>query len=145
MSRPRSTNNLLLFFVATAIASLLTYLLWHFSPNLNYLLSERMGAHPDPDTIINVLKLILIGVVAYLLVRALNSLIFGLTFRLRSGFAAPTLVRNVFTIIAFTIFFLIAFNSYFPDVNLGALFTTHFKSVTLLPLEFSVTPELSKE
>ncbi len=124
MSRPRSTNNFLLFCVATAIAALLTYLLWHFSPNLNYLLSERMGAHPDPDTIINVLKLILIGVVAYLLVRALNSLIFGLTFRLRNGFEAPTLVRNVFTIIAFTIFFLIAFNSYFPDVNLGALFTT---------------------
>ena len=124
MSRPRSTNNFLLFCVATAIAALLTYLLWHFSPNLNYLLSERMGAHPDPDTIINVLKLILIGVVAYLFVRALNSLIFGLTFRLRSGFEAPTLVRNVFTIIAFTIFFLIAFNSYFPDVNLGALFTT---------------------
>src|SRR5882724_2680762 len=124
MSRPRSTNNFLLFCVATAIAALLTYLLWHFSPNLNYLLSERMGAHPDPDTIINVLKLILIGVVAYLFVRALNSLIFGLTFRLRNGFEAPTLVRNVFTIIAFTIFFLIAFNSYFPDVNLGALFTT---------------------
>ena len=124
MSRPRSTNNFLLFCVATAIAALLTYLLWHFSPNLNYLLSERMGAHPDPDTIINVLKLILIGVVAYLLVRALNSLIFGLTFRLRNGFEAPTLVRNVFTIIAFTIFFLIAFNSYFPGVNLGALFTT---------------------
>jgi small-conductance mechanosensitive channel len=124
MNRPRSTNNFLLFCVATAIAALLTYLLWHFSPNLNYLLSERMGAHPDPDTIINVLKLILIGVVAYLFVRALNSLIFGLTFRLRSGFEAPTLVRNVFTIIAFTILFLIAFNSYFPDVNLGALFTT---------------------
>src|SRR6266849_6382941 len=124
MSRPRSTNNFLLFCVATAIAALLTYLLWHFSPNLNALLSERMGAHPDPNTIINVLKLILIGVVAYLLVRALNSLIFGLTFRLRSGFEAPTLVRNVFTIIAFTILFLIAFNSYFPDVNLGALFTT---------------------
>src|SRR5882762_3569684 len=124
MSRPRSTNNSLLICVATAIAALLTYLLWHFSPNLNYLLSERMGAHPDPDTIINVLKLILIGVVAYLFVRALNSLIFGLTFRLRNGFEAPTLVRNVFTIIAFTIFFLIAFNSYFPDVNLGALFTT---------------------
>jgi len=57
MSRPRSTNNFLLFCVATAIAALLTYLLWHFSPNLNYLLSERMGAHPDPDTIINVLKI----------------------------------------------------------------------------------------
>ncbi len=37
---------------------------------------------------------------------------------------APTLIRNIFTIVAFTILFLIAFTFLFPDVNLGALFTT---------------------
>jgi small-conductance mechanosensitive channel len=83
-----------------------------------------MSAHPSPDTIINALSLILVGVLAYLFVRALNFLIFGLAFRLRRGFDAPTFVRNVFSIVAFIVLFLIAFNYWFPDINLGALFTT---------------------
>ena len=84
-----------------------------------------MGASPSPSagTIVNVVKLILLGLVGYLLVRALNFLFFGLAFRLKR-IDAPTLIRNIFTIVAFTIFFLIAFTFLFPDVNLGALFTT---------------------
>jgi len=124
VNRTRSTNNLALFFVATAIALLSTYLLWHFADPLRALLRTRMSAHPSPDTIINALSLILVGVLAYLFVRALNFLIFGLAFRLRRGFDAPTFVRNVFSIVAFIVLFLIAFNYWFPDVNLGALFTT---------------------
>jgi len=75
------------------------------------------------DTIIGVIKLALLAVVGYLLVRALNFVFFGLAFRLKR-IDAPTLIRNIFTIIAFTIFFLIAFTFIFPKVNLGALFTT---------------------
>jgi small-conductance mechanosensitive channel/CRP-like cAMP-binding protein len=56
-------------------------------------------------------------------VRALNTLFFGLAYQLKR-IDAPTLIRNIFTIIAFTILFLIAFTFLFPDVNLGALFTT---------------------
>lgn len=84
-----------------------------------------MGANPSPSagTIISAIKLLLLGIVGYLLVRALNFLFFGLAFRLKR-IDAPTLIRNIFTIVAFTIFFLIAFTFLFPDVNLGALFTT---------------------
>ena len=84
-----------------------------------------MGADPSPspETIIGIVKLILIGILGYLFVRALNFLFFGLAFRLKR-IDAPTLIRNIFTIVAFTILFLIAFTFLFPGVNLGALFTT---------------------
>src|SRR5947199_182918 len=45
-------------------------------------------------------------------------------FRLRRGFDAPTLVRTVFSIVAFSLLFLLIFTFEFPDANLGALFTT---------------------
>src|SRR5690349_12428038 len=84
-----------------------------------------MGANPSPsaDTIVSAIKLLLVGIVGYLFVRGLNSIVFGLAFRLKR-IDAPTLIRNIFTIVAFTILFLIAFTLLFPDVNLGALFTT---------------------
>lgn len=84
-----------------------------------------MGTQPSPSavTIINAIKLLLIGILVYLFVRALNFLFFGLAFRLKR-IDAPTLIRNIFTIVAFTILFLVAFTFLFPDVNLGALFTT---------------------
>jgi small-conductance mechanosensitive channel/CRP-like cAMP-binding protein len=112
--------------VAAAIALLATYLFWSFAGDVKALLEHRMGgatAKPSADTIINAVKLILIGIVGYLFVRALNFLFFGLAFRLKR-IDAPTLIRNIFTIVAFTLLFLIAFTFLFPDVNLGALFTT---------------------
>ena len=80
-------------------------------------------AKPSADTIVSAVKLFLVGIVGYLFVRALNFLFFGLAFRLKR-IDAPTLIRNIFTIVAFTLLFLIAFTLLFPDVNLGALFTT---------------------
>ena len=50
-------------------------------------------------------------------------MVFGLV-RLRRGFEAPTLVRNIFSIVAFTALFFLIFTSIFPEANLGALFTT---------------------
>jgi small-conductance mechanosensitive channel/CRP-like cAMP-binding protein len=125
VSRPRVTNKLVLFLAALAAALLAAYLFWSFETSVRTLLEHRMGANPSPsaDTIINAVKLILIGVLAYLFVRALNALFFGLAFRLKR-IDAPTLIRNIFTIVAFTILFLIAFTFMFPDFNLGALFTT---------------------
>ncbi len=88
------------------------------------LLQQQMGGlAAQAETFVNVLRLSLYGLVAYLIVRAVNSLIF-LGYSYRRGYEAPTLVRNVFTIIAFTILFFIIFSSVFPTVNLGALFTT---------------------
>jgi small-conductance mechanosensitive channel len=125
VSRPRFTNKIIIFLAASAAALLAASLFWSFQPEVKALLERRMGANPSPSpgTIVNVIKLILLGIVGYLLVRALNFLFFGLAFRLKR-IDAPTLIRNIFTIVGFTVFFLIAFTFLFPDVNLGALFTT---------------------
>ena len=125
VSSPRLTNKIVLFLVASATALLAIYLFWSFTDVVRELLEQRMGANPSPSagTIINVVKLFLIGIVAYLFVRALNFIFFALAFRLKR-IDAPTLIRNIFTIVAFTILFLIAFTFLFPEVNLGALFTT---------------------
>jgi small-conductance mechanosensitive channel len=125
LSRPRFNNKIILFLVASAIAMLATYLFWSFAAEVKALLEHRMGASPSPsaDTIVNAVKLFLVGIVGYLFVRALNSIVFALAFRLKR-IDAPTLIRNIFTIVAFTLLFLIAFTFLFPEVNLGALFTT---------------------
>lgn len=125
MSNPRSANRIILFLAASAAALLAVSLFWSFEPRVRALLESRMGANPSPsvETIISAVKLFLLAIVGYFLVRALNSLFFGLAFRLKR-IDAPTLIRNIFTIVAFTIFFLIAFTFLFPGVNLGALFTT---------------------
>jgi small-conductance mechanosensitive channel len=126
VTRPRITNKVVLFFVASAIALLATYLFWSFAADIKTLLEGRMGgagASPSANTIVSAVKLFLVGILGYLFVRALNFLFFGLAFRLKR-LDAPTLIRNIFTIVAFTILFLIAFTLLFPGVNLGALFTT---------------------
>lgn len=125
MSRPRSTNKIILFLAASAAALLAASLFWSFEPEVKALLERRMGANPSPSaqTIISAVKLFLLAIIGYLLVRALNTLFFSLAFRLKR-IDAPTLIRNIFTIVAFTIFFAIAFTFLFPGINLGALFTT---------------------
>ena len=83
VSRPGFTNKLILFLAATAAALLAIYLFWSFESSIKALLEHRMGATPSPsaDTIISTVKLLLIGILAYLFVRALNSLFFALPFR----------------------------------------------------------------
>ncbi len=125
MIRSGSNNRRILFVVTAAIVLLLLYLLVSFDPQIHQLLAARMGGLASrADTVVNVIWLVLLGILAYLLVRVFNSLIFGLIYRMRSGYEAPTLVRNIFSIIAFTALFLLIFSSIFEGVNLGALFTT---------------------
>jgi small-conductance mechanosensitive channel/CRP-like cAMP-binding protein len=121
VSRPRSSNKVALFFVATAIVLLCLYFLYSFKPALSTYLASQMSR--GADSVVTALELGLWAVLAYLFVRALNFTFFGLT-QLRRGYEAPTLVRNIFSIVAFAILFFIIFTSLYPDVNLGALFTT---------------------
>jgi len=124
VKRSRSKNKTALFFIATAAVVLGIYLVFAFDHSLRELLKAQMGGlGSKADTIVQVLQLVLLGILAYLIVRALNTMVFGLV-RFRRGFEAPTLVRNIFSIIAFTALFFLIFTSIFPDANLGALFTT---------------------
>jgi small-conductance mechanosensitive channel/CRP-like cAMP-binding protein len=125
VNRSTSKNKLILFVVTAALTVIALSLVIRFDPRLREILQSKMGGSASrADTVVNVLLLVLWGLLAYLVVRALNNLIFGLIFRLRKGFEAPTLVRNIFSIVAFTALFLLIFSWIFEEVNLGALFTT---------------------
>src|SRR6476659_1058320 len=123
MHRPHPQNKVALFFIAPAIVLLAIYVIFHFDQGIRELLNTQMGLASRADTIVGVLRLASFAILAYLVVRALNTLVFGLV-RFRRGFDAPTLVRNIFSIIAFMALFFVIFTRIFPDVNLGALFTT---------------------
>ncbi len=124
MNRPRSRNRLILFAVATTLTLVGIAILFYFDAQVRTLLGSRMPGEASEDRVVDALYLVLLGLLAYLFVRALNSFIFGLIFRLRKGFEAPTLIRNVFSIVAFTLLFFLIFSQLYPNVNLGALFTT---------------------
>lgn len=117
-------NRFLLFIVATLMVGLALYVFYHFEPALNDALVARVGARAAEDSFIRIPKLILWSILAFLGVRALGTVIFDLLFRIRRGYEAPTLVRNIFSILAFTGFFVLIFNKIYQEVNLGALFTT---------------------
>jgi small-conductance mechanosensitive channel len=124
VKRRQPKNKWIMVIVNAAVALVLLYLVFRFQEELKGLLLHLQAATiATPDKIIAVIKLILFGILAYIFVRALNFLVFGM-FRLRRGFDAPTLVRNVFSIVAFSLLFLLIFTFEFPDANLGALFTT---------------------
>src|SRR2546423_474468 len=68
--------------------------------------------------------LVLAALLGYLTTRLLNTVIFDFAFRIRKRYEAPTLVRNIFTLLAFTILFVLLFKGVYNDYDLGALFTT---------------------
>src|SRR5580765_783071 len=75
-------------------------------------------------TFVRIPFVVLWALLAYLGIRFVSALLFDVALRFRRGYEAPTLVRNIFTLILFTVLFVIIFKIEYPDVNLGALFTT---------------------
>jgi small-conductance mechanosensitive channel/CRP-like cAMP-binding protein len=123
VKRRQSKNNLILLVVAASVLMLL-YLVFNFNTELTELIkSLRADRIATPTKIIAGIQTLLLGIIAYIVVRVLNSLVFGM-FRLRRGFDAPQLVQNVFSLVAFSVLFLLIFSIEFPDANLGALLTT---------------------
>jgi small-conductance mechanosensitive channel/CRP-like cAMP-binding protein len=115
-SRSSQRNQLLGFFFATIVVALALYLFNRF-----------FGVRMEEGPLTNVVKIpavILWALLAYLGVRLLNAALFDFAFRVRRGYEAPTLVRNIFTLVAFTVLFVFIFKWFYKDVNLGALFTT---------------------
>src|SRR5256886_16483370 len=68
--------------------------------------------------------LVLASLLGYLATRFLNAALFDFAFRLRKRYEAPTLVRNIFTLLAFAILFVLLFKGVYNGYDLGALFTT---------------------
>jgi len=112
----RQKSNILLYLVATAVVGGATFLFLKFF------------GHPTATHYFEgwwrIPWLLLLSLLVYASIRVLNALLFDFVFRLRRGYEAPTLVRNIFTLVVFAIFFVLIFNKIYQEVNLGALFTT---------------------
>jgi small-conductance mechanosensitive channel len=130
VTRPRSRNRFIFLFFVTAVVGLLLYLLHTFEPTLQEhymrgtLPADEAKAQITFEMIMNIIKVILWMVLAIAILRALADVIFGTIFRRRKGYEAPTLIRNIFSIVAYILSFVIIFKSFYPNVGLGALFTT---------------------
>ena len=123
--RTSSHKNRFFFFIfATVVVALALYLFYHFEDALNATLNVRMSGEAAKESLIRIPQLILWSMLAFLGVRALSTLIFDFLFRIRRGHEAPTLIRNIFSLVAFTILFVLIFNRIYTEINLGALFTT---------------------
>src|SRR5258708_36209576 len=118
------TNRIFVFILATVAGAAGLYLFYQFKPALTGSLVARMGPKAGEDSLIRIPELILWSILAFLGVRALSTLIFDFLFRIRRGYEATTLLRNIFSLLVFTGLFVLTFNKIYAEVNLGALFTT---------------------
>ena len=109
-------NRLLIFLTATLVVGLAT------------IAFQKFFGNPSGDKPLaldwRLPWLILVSLFVYFSIRVVNALLFDFAFRLRRGFEAPTLLRNVFTLVAFAILFGLTFSKIYTNVNLGAIFTT---------------------
>lgn len=132
VTRPRSKNRVILFLSVAAVVVLALYLLHVFEPSLRsrflhgpYQSKEAEDqARASFQMVMNIIWLVLWMSLAIVVVRALASFIFGTIFRLRRGYEAPSLIRNIFSIVAYIVSFIVIFKQFYPEVGLGALFTT---------------------
>lgn len=125
MPAPETNKKLIASVIGIFLVGLAIYVQSAFDSQLRELLRAQLGEMAaQADTIANVVRLVLFGLLAFFVVRAFGFLIFGVGYRFRRGYEAPSLIRNVFSIIAFTGLFLLIFTFVFPTVDLGALFTT---------------------
>jgi small-conductance mechanosensitive channel/CRP-like cAMP-binding protein len=113
----RQKSSILLYLVATAVFGLATFLFFKFFGN-------PTPGEPAFEGWWRIPWLVLLSALGYASIRVLNALLFDFVFRLRQGYEAPTLVRNIFTLVAFAILFLVVFRWIYKEVNLGALLTT---------------------
>jgi small-conductance mechanosensitive channel len=110
-------NRVIVFTIATVAVALALYFYISF-------MGARLDVAYTHSNLTRIPVLALSALLGYLAVRALNAALFDFVFRLRRGYEAPALVRNIFTLVTFTILFVIFFKVLYAEVNLGALFTT---------------------
>jgi small-conductance mechanosensitive channel len=117
VSRSSRKNRFLVLILTTAVVALGLYL---FNKFFGYGLAP---GYPNANWF-RIPALVLWALFAYFGVRVINAAIFDFAFRVRRGYEAPSLVRNIFTLVAFTVLFVLIFKSLYTDVQLGAIFTT---------------------
>ena len=131
MSRSHFKRHAVIFLVGITLIVLALVFVYYFVDSMQaYFVGQiadekmRQAAESSFNGIVKFTKIVLWMALAIVIIRGLNSLIFGVAFRLRKGYEAPNLVRNTFSIVAYIIIFVILFKRFYPNVDLGAVFTT---------------------
>src|SRR3989440_106549 len=117
VSRSTQKNRILVLIFTTVVVALGLYV-------FNRFFGDRLEPGHPLANVFRIPALVLWALLAYFGVRVVNAAIFDFAFRLRRGYEAPSLVRNIFTLITFTVLFVLIFKSLYSDVQLGAIFTT---------------------
>jgi small-conductance mechanosensitive channel len=109
-------NRFPLILLATVLTGLGVYLFTVF-------FAARLSEGPHSN-FLKIPAVALWALLAYLAVRLVNVALFDFAFRIRRGYEAPTLVRNIFNLVIFTVLFVLIFKWFYSETNLGAIFTT---------------------
>lgn len=124
MNRPSKKRRFALALFASLCITLALYVLYYFEDALHSFIQERTGWRKlTAVRIVDAPQIALSLTLTFIVVRALNELIFGIVFRRRKGYEAPELIRNIFTLVAYTLVVAVIFQVFF-EISLGALFTT---------------------
>lgn len=119
MSRPHLKKQLAVPLVAAAVFAAALYALAQFSGRP--LTSSFMTAPRDGvEWAMRFVSLLFWVSVAFVAVRALNELVF-LVFRKRKGYEAPSLMRDLFSLVAYVTSLAVILKLHFADLSFGAL------------------------
>ena len=124
MNSSQRKNKIAFFFITLAIAILAVSAIYAFDEALRTRLNHSMVKNEYHETILNITKMVLWAFLAIVVIRGLNSFFFGFFFRLRKGYEAPNLVRNIFSIIAYVIIFTILSKIFITGVDLTTVLAT---------------------
>ena len=83
--------------------------------------AQQEIAQATSEWVGRLLKIALLLSLMFALVRVVSHLIFVTLFRARKGKEAPSLVRDIFSLVAYILFTTLILKNYFPNLSLGAL------------------------
>jgi len=123
LARPRLRNQLALPLAATALFGSALYI---FDLTLAGRTSPpgSISAYNAYDWARVLIEVSLWVSLAFVFVRATGELIFGFIYPKRKGYEAPSLLRDIFTIIVFALFVALLIKHFFTEISLTALFST---------------------
>jgi small-conductance mechanosensitive channel/CRP-like cAMP-binding protein len=84
----------------------------------------QVGVVRTYENTVRIVLIVLWMALAVILIKLLVGFVFGPVFRAGMGYEAPSLGRNIISILAYIAVFAFIFKKQYPEVDLGALFTT---------------------
>jgi len=132
MAKTGIRKGFILFLVAVTLIVAALLLLNFLEPSLrDYFFGEgvadtkmKQTAASSFDQVVKLSRVVLMMILVIVIVRALMNAVFAPLFRASTGYEASSIIRNAFSIVLYIIFFVFIFKNQYPDVDLGAVFTT---------------------